>query len=224
MDLIGASELLISWPMTRIRRCHACRSSSRSDRLTSVRTSSSSGQPALPEALVRASPSGRIRRGTSPQSWGSHRREACRQAERVGVAVQAALWRPREQSLAGAVHEPELPLRIEGEHGHRDLLHHGAEQARRVERAQPLLAQRVGERVDLDQHLAERIVAPRAPRADREVLLAQRREEVRQRLEREDDALAQCQRPADSQRPTTMQRERSTRASAGRGRSRGVRA
>ena len=30
IDLIGASELLISWPMTRIRRCHACRSSSRS--------------------------------------------------------------------------------------------------------------------------------------------------------------------------------------------------
>ena len=30
IDLIGASELFISWPMTRIKRCHACRSSSRS--------------------------------------------------------------------------------------------------------------------------------------------------------------------------------------------------
>ena len=39
IDLIGASELLISWPMTRISRCHACRSSSRSGRLTSASTS-----------------------------------------------------------------------------------------------------------------------------------------------------------------------------------------
>ena len=30
IDLIGASELFISWPMTRIRRCQAWRSSSRS--------------------------------------------------------------------------------------------------------------------------------------------------------------------------------------------------
>ena len=45
IDLIGASELFISWPMTRISRCHAWRSSSRSGWLRSDSTSSSCGRP-----------------------------------------------------------------------------------------------------------------------------------------------------------------------------------
>src|SRR2546427_1057481 len=55
IDLIGASELLISWPMTRISRCHACRSSSRSGRVTSASTSSWCGTPPCLNVVRRTS-------------------------------------------------------------------------------------------------------------------------------------------------------------------------
>ena len=45
IDLIGASELFISWPIPRTSRCHALRSSSRNVRLRSVSTSNSCGKP-----------------------------------------------------------------------------------------------------------------------------------------------------------------------------------
>ena len=45
IDLIGPSELPSSWPMTRISRCQAWRSCSRSGRLTSDSTSRSCGSP-----------------------------------------------------------------------------------------------------------------------------------------------------------------------------------
>ena len=50
-DLMGASELFISWPSTRTRRCHARRSSSRSVRLRSVSTSKSCGKPCSRKVL-----------------------------------------------------------------------------------------------------------------------------------------------------------------------------
>src|SRR5215472_7064430 len=55
IDLIGASELLSSWPRTRIRRCHAFRSSSRSARLTSERTTKVCGTPCWRNELLRSS-------------------------------------------------------------------------------------------------------------------------------------------------------------------------
>ena len=72
--------------------------------------------------------------------------------------------------------------------------HHRPQQRRRLERAQPLVAQRVGERVDLEQRLTERIVAPRAARAKREIALAQRLEQIGHRLQRKDDAMAKRRR------------------------------
>ena len=80
---------------------------------------------------------------------------------------------------------------VEGEDGDVDLDHHRAQQRAGLERAEPLVVQRRGERVDLEHHRAERIVAGvrgRA-RADREVALAQRRQQVRQRLQRQHDAV-----------------------------------
>src|SRR6266545_1714825 len=68
IDLIGASELLSSWPRTRIRRCQACRSSSRRARLTLARTSRRWGSPpwrkVLPRASKRPVPPGRARSST----------------------------------------------------------------------------------------------------------------------------------------------------------------
>jgi hypothetical protein len=55
-------------------------------------------------------------------------------------------------------------LIVEGKHRDVDLAHHRPQQCRRLERAQALVAQRVGERIDLEQRFAERIVASRAAR------------------------------------------------------------
>ena len=53
IDLIGASELLSSCPITRTSRCQACRSSSRSARESSEITSSSLRPAALAESCAR---------------------------------------------------------------------------------------------------------------------------------------------------------------------------
>ena len=53
IDLIGASELLSSCPSTRINRCHALRSSSRSARLTSDKTTRVCGTPFSRNLLCR---------------------------------------------------------------------------------------------------------------------------------------------------------------------------
>ena len=90
--------------------------------------------------------------------------EARRQADVFGGAPHQLLNRTAEQPLAGAIDQPQLVLIVEGKHGHVDLAHHRPQQCRRLERSQPLVAQRVGERVDLEQRLAQRIVAA-APRA-----------------------------------------------------------
>jgi hypothetical protein len=80
--------------------------------------------------------------------------------ERLRVPAEQPFCRPRQQALASAVHQPQASLRVEREDGDGNLFHHGAQQARRVERAHALRPQRVGERVHLGQDLAERIVAP----------------------------------------------------------------
>ena len=70
-DLIGASELFISWPSTRTNRCQARRSSSRSVRLRSVSTSRSCGRPSSRNVLRRTpqrpEPPGKLR--VSGSSW-----------------------------------------------------------------------------------------------------------------------------------------------------------
>ena len=101
-----------------------------------------------------------------------------------------------EQPLAGAVDEHAALLAVEGEDRDVDLRHHRPQQRARLERAEPLVVQRLGERVDFEHHRAERIVAAGAARADREVALAQRGQQVRQRLQRQHDAMAHAERAA----------------------------
>ena len=81
----------------------------------------------------------------------------------LALAVQNLAW-GFLQPLAGAIHEPQFVLIVKGEDGDVDFAHHGPQQRRRLERAQPLVAQRVGKRVDLEQRLSERIVAGRPSR------------------------------------------------------------
>ena len=131
---------------------------------------------------------------------GARRRASRSRPSSSASPAEQPLGRLAEQPLAGAVDEPQPPALVEGEHRDVDLRHHLAQQRRRLERVEALVAQRLGERVDLDHHLAERVAAARAARADREVALAQRREQVGEGLQRQDDALAQREREAEAER------------------------
>ena len=102
-----------------------------------------------------------------------------------------------EQPLAGAIDEHQTMLVVERKDGHVDLGHHRAEERRGFLRAQALHAQRLGERVDFEHHVRQRIAAWRLPRADREVAFAHGREQIRDRLERTRDAIAHDDRQRD---------------------------
>ena len=102
----------------------------------------------------------------------------------------SALRRAAQQALAGAVHELQPLTLVEGEDGDVDLHHHLAQQGRGFERVEALTAKRIGQDVHFEHHIVERIAAARAARADREITLAQRRQQVRRGLQRSDDARA----------------------------------
>ena len=132
-------------------------------------------------------------RGASPLRQSSRSSSVARRP-----SSRSAGW--LEEPRAGAVDELQLVLLVEGEDRDVDLRHHLAQERRRFERVEPLVAQRFDQRVDLDHDLAERIAAAGAARADREVPLAERGEQVRERLQRQDDALAQREREARGRR------------------------
>ena len=103
---------------------------------------------------------------------------------------------------------------VEREDGHVDLGHDLREQSARLEGSEALLAERGREGVDLQEHFAERVVGSGPARADREVVLAHRGEQIRDGLERPDDPLPQRlregQKPSDEeggQRPAELGRE-----------------
>ena len=121
------------------------------------------------------------------------------------------LRRLTQETRAGAVHELQLVFLVEREDRDVDLRHHFSQQGRRLERVEPLMAQRFDQGVDLDHHLAERVTAARAAGANREVPLAERGQQVRERLQRQHHPLAQRQREAqaegddeDRQRPLDL--------------------
>ena len=131
-------------------------------------------------------------RGASPLRHSSRSSSGARRPEQP-------LGRLAQEARAGAVDELQLVLFIEGENRDVDLGHHLSEERRRLERVEALVAERFDERVDLDHDLAERIAAAGAARANREVTFAERGEQVRERLERQDDALAERQREAEAE-------------------------
>jgi hypothetical protein len=132
-------------------------------------------------------------RGASPSRKSSR-------PERVGLPSEQPLRHLAEQLRARAVDEREVAVGVEREQRDVNLRHDLPEQCRRFESVEPLVAERLDQRVDFDHHLAERIAAARAAGADGEVAFAQRREQVRQRLQRQDDALAQREREAEAER------------------------
>jgi len=81
-----------------------------------------------------------------------------------------------------------------------DLRHHLAEERRRFERVEALMTERFDQRVDLDHHLAERIAAAGASSPDRKVPLAERGQQVRQRLKGKNHAFAKREGEAEAER------------------------
>ena len=142
-------------------------------------------------------PAARCRRGTRrPRCAATCPSRQVRRPSSSAVRPSSCSAGLRQQPLAGAVDEPQRLRAVEGEDGDVDLHHHRAQQRAGLERAEALIVQRRGEDVDFEHHRAERIVAARAARADREVALAQRRQQVRQRLQRQHDAMADAERAA----------------------------
>ncbi len=137
--------------------------------------------------------------------------QALVEIELGGAPPEEPFRRLTQESRAGAVHELELVFLVEGEDRDVDLRHHFPQEGRGLERVEPLMAQRFDQGVDLDHDLAERVTAARAAGAYREVPLAERGQQVRERLQRQHHPLAQCQCEAqaegddeDRQRPLDL--------------------
>jgi len=97
-----------------------------------------------------------------------------------------------QQIFTGAIDEAEAAFGIEGENGHVNLGHDGAEERGRFKSAEALDAQRFAELIDLEQHFAEGVIRVRAAGANRVITLAQGGEQVTHSLQRADDMLARA--------------------------------
>ena len=92
--------------------------------------------------------------------------QALVEVEVGGTAPEEAFRRLAQKARAGAVHELQLVLLVEGEDRHIDLRHHFSEQGSRLEGVQALVPQRLDEGVDLDHDLAQGVASAGAARAD----------------------------------------------------------
>ncbi len=148
-------------------------------------------EPSLPErARAHLPAAGRHPEGRVEQT-GCRALETGGEAQLRGASVQEARLGLSEQFFAEAVRELEEPRVVEREDGDVDLPHDLGQQGSGLEGSQALVPECRGESIDLQEHLAQRIVGARSPRADREVFLAHGGEQVGDRLQRDDDALAQ---------------------------------
>ena len=193
MDLMGVSELLSSWPSTRTRRCQACSSCSLRAWVRSEITTSSSGRPCS-----------RMRVRRTPQRPAPPGKTVCRvvtagPSRQTSSCNSAAVWPEQalggsgQQALAGAIHQAQALVLVEGEDGHVDFAHHGAQQGGGLHGAEALLAQRAAQRVDFAHDFAQRVVGAGRAAAHREIALAQGAQQVGEGLQREDHALAHGQ-------------------------------
>ena len=128
IDLMGVSELFSSWPSTRTSRCQACNSCSLKACVRSEITTSSSGRPCS-----------RMRVRRTPQRPAPPGKTVCRvvsggtvEAELHlqfgGGLAEQALGGRGQQAFAGAIHQAQALVLVEGENGDVDLAHHGAQQ------------------------------------------------------------------------------------------------
>ena len=120
--------------------------------------------------------------------------EAALKPDLVGRAIEQPIGRHTKQPFARAVDQPKRSSAIEGEDRHIDLEHHGPQERAGFDGAEALIVERRGEVVDLGHDGRQRIAlscgrSRRAPRADREIALTHRGQQVRQRLQRRGDTV-----------------------------------
>ena len=115
--------------------------------------------------------------------------EVVGQVQLLGAASKKdALWLP-DEALGGRVHQHEMRVHVEGEHGHVDGAHDALQELCRFDGLGALPLQRVAERVDLLHHHVGGTARLRAGAADGVVPFAQRPEQVGLQVQRAGDHL-----------------------------------
>ncbi len=146
-------------------------------------------QAALAEHAVANFPPPRFSGEHNGRNLRPVRLEATGESQLARGATRHAHRRLIEQAFTGAIDEAQAVRAVEREYGDVDLFHHFAQQGRSFESSEPLLAQRLAERVHFAQDFAKNIVTAGAARADREITFAQRGQQIRKRAHRKGDAL-----------------------------------
>ena len=88
--------------------------------------------------------------------------------------TEQALGGGGQQALAGAIHQAQTLVFIEGEDGHGDFAHHGAQQGGGLHGAEALFAERAAQGIDLAHDFAESVVGAGRAATHRKIPLAQR--------------------------------------------------
>ena len=194
MDLMGVSELEISWPMTRMRRRQARRSSSRRAALTSESTTRVCGTPRWRKVerriIQRWGWLGSERRG--PEAGAGELEldggfaglvEKAGEVELGGGLAEVARGQQGEDALGGGIEEAEARVLIEGEDGGVHFGDDAAEEGDGFEGADALGLEGIGEGVDFERKLADGVVAIGAACAEGVVLFAESGDDVGEGLD-----------------------------------------
>ena len=204
--MIGASELLISCPSTRTSRCHAA------PLLVAQRAADvAQHEQAMWTSLLaeHAAPDLPACRAPAEQPVDDARCIACQRLGEIqvgGGSAEASFGGAAQQALSRPIHEAQRVVLVEGEHRDVDLCHDGAQERGGLERAQALALQHVGQRVQFVGHVSERVAAPSGPGPERVVFLAQRRQQVGDRLQRPLHGSSRDDRAAESRQRRSRRR------------------
>ncbi len=112
----------------------------------------------------------------------------------VGRAIEQTIGRYTKQPFTRAVDEPKRSSGVECEDRHIDLEHDGPQERSCFDGAEALIVECRGQVVDLGHDGGQRIAlsrgrSRRAPRADREIALSHRGQQIGQRLQRHGDTV-----------------------------------
>src|SRR5216683_481721 len=126
------------------------------------------------------------------QLHGAHRLvfEGSAESQFSGGEAEEAFRGAREEAFAGTIDEAQFVFVVEGENGHVDFFHNGAQERGGFEGAEALLAQRLAEGIDFDHDFAHGVVAASAAPAHGEIFFAHGGEEIGKSLQGKRDAMA----------------------------------
>ena len=104
-----------------------------------------------------------------------------------------------QEFFARGIYQSKHSVRVKGEQRSIDFFHHAPQKRSRFNGADALIREQIGQGVDFKRKLPDRVTGGRSAGSKGIVFLAQRRNHVRQCLQRTHDLLVQCrgQRPPD---------------------------